>query len=412
MAASSEYSLSVIREFLQDFATDGVKLLNDHRFDAFGRWRTSEQQTIAELKLLDDKQPVFWAEKITNASGNATSTHSDASVTMHVESGDTIIRQTRQRWNYQPGKSQLCTYTGKLGLQPAGVTTRIGSFDALNGIFWESTDGVVKVVIRKGGIDTPATQGQWNADTLDPDGDGPNPSGLRLDATKIEIFGIDFQWLGSGTVRFSMDIADEIRIVHKAMHSNILAGPYINSPNLPVRYEISSTGPTAELLQVCASIASEGGQENIGPVFSAVSPTLAVNSGVATAMVGIRLRADRIDVAARQIQKAAVAITQNDNFELYTLLNPTIADGGLDWANYQDSAVQVGVGDAANTVTGGTRIGDTVFGGNRSSSAQSDVVNSIGLGTDVDDAPDEIVVVVEPLQNGSYRASTAWQEAL
>lgn len=408
---SNVKSLGQIRDLIANLLANGVRVADD-QLGSFHRIRVAEQQTVAELKLLHDKQPVFWAEKIIDASGNATSVHSDSSVTMHVESGDTIIRQTRWRQNYQPGKSQLCTYTGRLGLQPAGVTARIGSFDVLNGIFFESTDGEVKIVVRKGGVDTPALQSQWSIDTLNPDLPDTNPSGIRLNVDMAQIFGIDYQWLGTGQVRFSFDIDGRIRLVHRAMHANIIVGPYMNTPNLPVRYEIASTGPTAELLQICASIASEGGQENIGPVFSAVSPTLAVNLGVATAMVGIRLRTDRLDVAARQIQKAAVAITQNDNFELYTLLNPDIADGGLDWANYQDSAVQVGVGDAANTVSGGTRIGDTAFGGNRSSSAQSDVINSIGLGADVDDAPDEIVVVVQPLQNGSYRAATAWQEAL
>ncbi len=67
--------------------------------DAFGRLRVSNPVTLFDSKLLYDKAPLFWDESETDVSGNAASTHvaADSLVTMHVEAGDTIIRQTRQR---------------------------------------------------------------------------------------------------------------------------------------------------------------------------------------------------------------------------------------------------------------------------------------------------------------------------
>lgn len=83
------------------------KISDSANIDAFGRIRTSYPNTIFDCKQLYDKQPLFFDEQITNNSGTATSTHSsaNAAVTMTVGANDTIIRQTKIRFNYQPGKS-------------------------------------------------------------------------------------------------------------------------------------------------------------------------------------------------------------------------------------------------------------------------------------------------------------------
>jgi hypothetical protein len=73
--------------------------------DAFGSLRVSEKFTIFDSKQLHDKQPLFWDESL---GGSATSVYSsdDAATIMSVTatSGDFVIRQTKQRMNYQPGK--------------------------------------------------------------------------------------------------------------------------------------------------------------------------------------------------------------------------------------------------------------------------------------------------------------------
>lgn len=92
--------------------------------DAFGRMRVADPNTLFDSKMLWDKQPLIWDEEITNGSGNATSTHSvtDSRVRMHVEAGDTIIRQTFMRFNYQPGKSQQAMFTGVIGVDLASIS--------------------------------------------------------------------------------------------------------------------------------------------------------------------------------------------------------------------------------------------------------------------------------------------------
>src|SRR6056297_3269043 len=115
--------------------------------DAFGRQRVSQPQTLFDSKQLYDKAPLTFDESITNTSGNATSTFANASVGMHAEAGDTIIRQSKVRMNYQPGKSQFAALTGILA-SGTGVTSRIGIFTAANGLLFQRVNSELQVVVR------------------------------------------------------------------------------------------------------------------------------------------------------------------------------------------------------------------------------------------------------------------------
>lgn len=74
--------------------------------DAFARLRMSQPYTLFDSKQLHDKQPLFWDESI---GGAATSVHvpADAATVMSVtaSAADYVIRQTKIRPNYQPGKA-------------------------------------------------------------------------------------------------------------------------------------------------------------------------------------------------------------------------------------------------------------------------------------------------------------------
>lgn len=74
--------------------------------DAFARLRISQPYTLYDSKQLHDKQPLFWDE-IT--AGSATSVHSSTNaatvMTVTASASDYVIRQTKQRFNYQPGKA-------------------------------------------------------------------------------------------------------------------------------------------------------------------------------------------------------------------------------------------------------------------------------------------------------------------
>jgi len=193
--------------------------------DAFARLRISEPLTIFDSKQLHDKQPLFWDEEL---GGSATSTHvpadSDVEMTVTANAADYVIRQTKQRFNYQPGKSQLVLMTFQ-SPQVAGITGRVGLFDddgtgnnltPNNGIFFESDGDVSWNIAKDGTIEETVTQANWNVDKMD----GTGKSGITLDLTGCQILVIDFEWLGVGRVRVGFVIDGLIYYVHNFNHAN------------------------------------------------------------------------------------------------------------------------------------------------------------------------------------------------
>lgn len=392
---------------------------NSHtQLDAFGRLRVSNPEAVFDNKQLYDKGPLWWDEVITDNSGNATSTHSttDAAVTMHVDADDTIVRQTKTHWNYQPGKSQLVIMTGVLvnSIQPAGITSRIGQFTATDGMFfeWSSSLGL-SVVKRKASADTRVLQTDWNHDRLD----GTGRSGRAFDPTKEQVFWIAYEWLSGGDLEFGLVVDNEFVLLHEFHHFDELTSPYSSTPNLPIRYEIVSTSGIADLLHICSTVMSEGGKERFGVIRSDSNDITAVSmtSTAIFAVLGIKLKATHLDATVTPISVSLIATTANDAFEWFLALNPTIADGGTPpaFADIANSAVQSAKGVTANTVT--VDSWDTTMGGGYGSastrSGEGLAGDAIHLGSTIAGVVDELWLCARPITAPtSVLAALNWQE--
>ena len=128
--------------------------------DAFARLRISEPFTLFDSKqiwndpdLADSVEnfPLFWDNQ--EISGGGTSTLfqvNRASTTLSVSNttAGTRQRQTKQRFNYQPGKSQLVILTGLMSNEGAGITKRYGLYDDNNGLFLQVADGILGLGVR------------------------------------------------------------------------------------------------------------------------------------------------------------------------------------------------------------------------------------------------------------------------
>ena len=107
-------------------------------------------------------------------------------------------------------------------------------------------------------IDTKVPQSQW-WDTLDgslADGNAgtpnTNPSGYKLDLTKVQMFYIDYSWYGAGVVRFGLrTTGGVITWIYGFQNNNIQYSAYLRSGNLPSHYEQSNVTP---LTTITASV--------------------------------------------------------------------------------------------------------------------------------------------------------------
>lgn len=402
---NDEYWMREVLRLIQEagglVATSPVK-------DTFGRGRVSSPYTVFDSKMLGDKRDLFWDEAET-AGGSTSGVYDSDSATYTLSVSDTTagtrVRQTFQRFNYQPGKSQLVNMTFVLGAAAAGITRRVGYFDENDGLFLQQDPAGLAFVVRSSATGTPVDsiyrQAAWNIDKL-----------TELNPEKAQILYIDFESLQVGSVRFGFVVNAQIKYCHVAHHANLIDGVYFKSPNRPLRYEISNdgTGAAATLKHICTTVISEGGQEQTGisrSVSTAGTHLTAQNADTLYALLGIRLKSTHLDNVVR-LSELSVLAESNDDFEWSILLNPTVA-GTFTFADEANSAVQTAKGATANTVTGGTLMND---GWGKSGQAVSSLSDTIRyLGAAIDGTQDEIVLCIRSLSNAAViQGSLSWKE--
>lgn len=381
-----------------------VQLDSDNALgDSFGRLRISQPVTLFDSKLLNEDRPLIWDEALESGAGITSTFDADSSsiiLTSTLNTAGLFTRQTFMSFNYQPGKSQLIDVTGNLGYSGGGtgVKRRLGYFNDNNGLFFEYDDGVMHVVQRSSvsgsPVDTRVAQTDWNYDKLD----GAAPSRVTIDWTKSQIFLIDFEWLSVGRVRFGVVVDGKVYYVHIFNNANTKIGPYMRTPNLPIRYQMETTAssPASEMSCICSSIISEGGNEDIGILhyFSTGGTHLDANSvGTIYALIGLRLKAIYEGTVVKFVAKSILPET-NDNYEWIFLWNPVVA-GTFTYNDEPNSALQSAFGVLANTVTGGTPFHGGFSTGELPSTLS--LLNSVHLGMAIDGTPDELVLCVRPL---------------
>ncbi len=396
--------------------------------DAFGRFRVSQPVTIFDSKLLHgSSQPLFWDEVLTGTMAIAGPTLDKPYIdwtSTNVTAG-TRIRQTFRRFNYQPGKSQLIPMSAVLELASGtktGCVRQVGTFDNDNGAFFESNAGIINVVTRSKDsgsvVDSSVAQASWNMDTMDGDDDASNPSGITLDVSKEQLFIIDFQWLSAGRVRFGFEIKGSIIYVHDAEVANVGTIPWASTPNLPLRYAITTTTDSGvcSMRVICSSVVSEGGTDDIGIVRYKSTAGAAVVTAVENtiyAVVGIRLKADFIGTTIKMLRMAMQTQSNSEFLEWILLFNPTVA-GTFTYGDLSNSAVQTALGVTANTVTGGDELAGGYLESGKDGGSDSGVMPSaLVLGSAIDGTLDTIVLCVRPIGGvtaANVEGSMSWRE--
>jgi hypothetical protein len=387
--------------------------------DAFGRMRVSNPFTLFDgaLRYRDDE---FKWNQVDTGNGLSVFQPNESTMLMTVSgNGDSAVRQTKQVFSYQPGKSLLTMATFAMNTPTAGLRQRVGYFGAQNGVYFE-VDGVdINLVIRKytGGTVDDTTEkvprSQWNGDKMDGLGGQSNISGVTLDVSKAQIFWCDVEWLGVGSVRCGFVINGQFIVCHIFHHANILDKVYMTTASLPVRYELSSTGAAGTMRAICSTVISEGGYTNRSQS-RAIGTSLTgreLSNTVYRPLVCIRLKSANID-----------SIVVPTKFDLYGLqlaafgyrviINPTLTDAS--WTSAGDnSSVEYDL--SATALTGGTVIDQGIFvGSNKGGTASvssSDVDFSNQLGRTIAGVSDIwCLAAIATTINDDAVASVTWQE--
>jgi len=304
--------------------------------DAFGRARMSQPLTLFDSSHRYSDNGL-WATA-TGVGSDATFNANAGLVELNVPttSGGYVKRETKKVFSYQPGKSLLVLSTFVMAPAKTNLRQRIGYFGVNNGLYLQLQNSTLSFVKRSsitGTVaETAVDQADWNVDKLD----GTGPSGLTLNITKAQIFWMDVEWLGLGTVRLGFVINGLFIHCHSFHHANLIESTYITTASLPLRYEIENLGTTASsstLKQVCSTVISEGGYELRGRQGAVGTPLAAMRdltaTGVLYPIVSLRLKAspDRLDAIVIPTAVSILGDGNNAFFEWRLQSNPTTSGG-------------------------------------------------------------------------------------
>lgn len=297
-----------------------------------------------------------------------------------------------------------------LGEGKPGLAQRVGFFDSRNGIYFANIDGINYIVKRSfvtgSVVEELVPQTEWNINPLN----GNDPNGVIFDYTKVHVLTIDIQWLGVGQVRVGFMQKGNMIFVHAFEHANLLQSAYMTTAILPVRYEIenlTNTISASNMKQICATVISEGGYINSGPVRFVDNGTAGRAMQTARTFypfVSIRINPARPNsiVILRQL---SMLILSNQNVLFKILLNSSLAINGIpvidaDWTTYSDQSVQYIKHPVGHSFVGGEEIAGGWLSTD-SGSAQLDDQNlfAFQLGKFIDGRTDTITIVAAPTSN-------------
>ena len=397
--------------------------------DLFGRMYTAEPFTIFDSKQTLDNAPIFWDEALVSGSGISSAYSKDEAATTITSTDLTagsFVRQTFMRFNYQPGKEYGLFMTGVIDINSStGTEAVIGLIDDNNGLAFVNKAGEMHVRIRSSvsgsPVDIDIPQSAWNVDPLDGTGE---QSSIKVDFTQAQIFFIRFGWLGFNDPEFGVVVGSEIYICHKFANANQSTSVYMSTPNLPLRYSLTTTAesPAASLKAVCAEIHASGGQQPNGVLRHASTDGLHADLAVEDqlyAVIGIRLKTTHIGASIDMLRAAINVNTGTDAVQWLLVFNPQTITGTFTYADETNSAVQIArASGSAPTVTVGTGI---IFDGgfansgrnNVSQGETSDLLNAVRLGAAIDGTRDEAVLCVRPINGASnvdVEAALTWRE--
>lgn len=391
-------------------------LINAFRSDMFGRTKVSEPFTIFDSAHRYQDNGDY---SDTHTSGGTTTydiNQSTVLLNVSTASGSETTRESKRVFPYQPGKSLQTMHTFVFAPAKTNLRQRAGYFGRQNGFYLEQ-DGFNVYLVKRTSIsgsvvEERVPQSQWNMDKLD----GSGPSDVVLDLSKAQILFTEIEWLGVGSARIGFAIDGYFIIAHQFNHANRIDSVYMTTASLPIRYEITNTGPTSSpssMKQVCATIISNGGYFKPVELWTTIRQSASFNNTYYP-LIALRLASGRTDAVV--IPDAIdIAPSTTGDFEYALIKNPDTLTGGTWVAKEPKYNAEYNI--SATAMSGGTIISQGFFSTTNQSSQSASITDSknfayqLGRTNSATPVSDVIVLAVRTTAgNGSCKSSMAWYD--
>lgn len=385
---------------------------------AFGDLRVSELSPIFQGSFEYTVDNTELLDNIVAAGGTVTQADGMGVVSTSATTGSSALLQSHTHVRYHAGLGGVARFTALFTTpvaateQYAGLADVVGSSAAFKNGYMVGYDGVTFGFHRfQNDAKISVAQSAWD-DPLD----GTGPSGMTLDQTKINLFFIQYQYLGAGAINLLVEneATGEVIVVHTINYANLNTVPSTFNPNFHVVFFTDNKATTTDLIVKTSSFAYfiEGKTtyiENHQPQFS----TNILSKGGVTSEVAIftirnkvnyASKENFIDVILERIVGAVEASSTNNLSEIRLIKNATLG-GTPSFAdiNASDSIVDIDV--AGTTVTGGKHILTIPLAGKNDKAIEDITPFKVIL-----QAGDTITAAGASANNATVKAEILWKE--
>lgn len=175
---------------------------------------------------------------------------------------------------YRPGQGAMARFTAMFttGAADSKQYAGAGTANLTNGFFFGYDGTSFGICHINDGSETWIPRTSWNVDTCDGGNDAANKSGINLDATKINVYQIKYQYLGAGNIYFYVEnpLSGQFTLVHQIQYAGAFTVPSLSQPSLSLVWHAANTTNATTIAVSGASGAMflEGIRKFLGPKYS------------------------------------------------------------------------------------------------------------------------------------------------
>lgn len=336
--------------------TDG-RLMIDVPTSSFGLLKM--EQDIADIQIMFSYgiPAISTTTEITGV-GTVTPINSMAKISSGAAANSSARLRSNRVFKYAPGQGGNIMFTSLYDAPAVGNHRVMGIGTQTNGFFFGYNGTSFGIMRRTGGVDIWTPREEWSIDKMD----GTGPSGQVLDLTKGNVYRINFQWLGFGSINFFIEESTTGRLlpVHRIKYANTNTLPSVLDPSFPMLIESENSTNTTDLSIQTASFAAmlEGNRSNLSSPFSEDN-TKTITLATITNIITIRSKAtfqglsNHIPTKLSSINICSTGATNTGKTAIIYIIRGAVLGGTLTWVDVNTDNSVVEYNTTGTTVTNG-----------------------------------------------------------
>lgn len=348
---------------------------------AFGEISTIEPYPVAQIDFVYGVNE-YLTTKVETGSGSVTGSGGLLSCATTAAINSSAQLSSLRYIKYRPGQGAKGMFTAMFTTGAADSKQYAGLFTpSLNNGFGFGYDGATfGIWYMKNGSPTHIPQTSWNNDLMNGAGGENNKSGMNLIPTNGNVFKINYQYLGFGSVKFFIENSynGQFVCVHEIKYTNTYTTPSVSQPSLNLLWRAENTANSTNIVVKAASgalflegerrlLGSNHGLDNSKSNITTITNIITIRNATSynglTNRSHIRLRtvsfasntggAGSGITTLKIIRNATLAGTTT-----FTTINGTSVDDGVTITNGNSIASY----NTAATISGGTVMFNSIIG--------------------------------------------------